>query len=206
MAEQTNLSNAAEIAGFLDSLGLFERVEESGGTITVTAAGGHTVATYANGTWTLYASENMSTAVGGGTSVPGVGYKCTGGAVLALKAADGSVALNNQLCICSNQDGVPIFAWHGTAQGGGTYFYDVSYRAVSYGDDSIGTYQTDQRIMNQDTLMPIITRPPLGKSSFSREAFVLYSTQTQAVQNTRLGSERYFTTGWFALKDEEAKT
>lgn len=202
MAVQTNITSNADFISFLESLGVFESVTESGGIITMKAAGGHTVATYNNGAWTLYASETVSAAVAGTGLTPKIGFKCTGGGLLACIVSNDIVSGDYQMCISQNQDGVPVFAWHGKATGGNTYYYDIDFHAVAFGDESIGAYQTDQRIMNQEILMPIVTRPPFGQTSYSTDAYLLYCTHAQNVQRVKIGAETFFCSGWFAIRDE----
>lgn len=208
MPRSSNITSYQDLADWLDSLGYFGSVTYAGGTITLKDESENTLATVSSsGVWTLYADEGrLSANVASG--IPPIGITCEHGAVLYYALSSGIPTKNKHFLIAKNQEGAVVFAWHDTAQqsSGSPYYYDTGYRACTWKDGDIGAYQTDQRLMNQTLLVPICTRPKVGNVSFCPDAFMLYTTETQTAEKIRIGGTLYYSTGWFAIRDDGGAT
>ena len=205
MAAQTSITTKQELVSWLESLGFFDSVTLESDIITMKDSDSNTLAAIgSDGAIALYATGGLSASIGS-HSFPWIGIKCSGGAVLCRSVSGGIPSTNDQLAISPNQAGKIIFAYHASAQGSTPYLYDISYRAVSWNDSDIGTYQTDQRVMNQTVFVPIVSRSAVGESSYCPDAFLQYATQSPTTISAFVNpanNKKYYVTGWFAFRDE----
>lgn len=205
MAISTTITTMQGLSDWFESLGYFD-VSYENDTITLKDGDNNTLATAAkSGNDCVIA---LYTASGTNASLPGynfstfTGIKCSGGAVLYFNMSGDIPLPNGCIAISKNQSNNIVFAYHADAGGSLPYYYDTSYRAVSWNDVSVSTYQTDMRIMSQTILVPICTRPQSGQSSYCENAFLMYATQSAAIGQFMLNGSFYYSTGWFAIKDD----
>ena len=207
MARSIQISTMQELADWLDSLGYFSvDYDSTNSTIELRDGDSNVIATlepYSQDVLvTLYAYGGQSIALPSYKFPTYIGVTCSGGAVLHFEVNGDMPGRRGCLVIAKNQNNKVVFAYHQTDIGDFPYYYDVNYRSVSWDDSSLAAYKTDMRIMNQTILVPICSRPQLGQTSYCETAFLMYSAQSNAVGQFILNGSLYYSTGWFAIKDD----